>query len=69
MKIYSKLEELLPKASESCDEGRLAAQELIDALGCTADGFGSQLASPQAFVFKTKDIALREKLRTHPNVT
>jgi hypothetical protein len=69
MKIYHKLEELLPKASESSDEGRLAAQELIDVLQCTPESFGSQLANPQAFVYKAKDVALREKLMTHPHVT
>jgi predicted transcriptional regulator len=55
--------------SDTSDEGRLAAQELVHQLECTPDGVGSQLASPPAFVYKAKDIALREKLRTHPHVT
>ena len=68
-KILSKLESLLPTASASSGEGRLAAQELIHVLQCNPECFGSQLAKPQAFVFKAKDVALREKLKTHPHVT
>lgn len=72
--IMEKLDELLPKASQDSDDGRLAAQELYHVLDCSSSQdlskmFGAYLAKPRPCEWKAKDNALREKLKTNPHVS
>ena len=74
LKIIEKLDELLPKASQESDDGRLAAQELYHVLDCSPSQdvskvFGAHLVKPQPCEWKAKDNVLREKLRTNPHVS